>query len=148
MKNHTLFILISFVFSGLYAQEETHGSNAELTNVVLEVHNVEESNVSRVNHIKYSIEEYEAMIAECKELTKRLQEYDRLIQNGKMTKAQKRAWKKEVMEAKLLNFRIDDFTTIYMKRNYSLIDHVDVKALSDYYDFSKTLESATQYAGF
>ncbi|GAA4271787.1 hypothetical protein U6A24_14455 [Aquimarina gracilis] len=147
MKNSMLFVICWLACVGINAQQENFAPKTEYSNVTIEVNDQEENNISRVDNIKYSIDEYESMIQRCKELTIKLVEYEKMILEGSMTKKQKKQWKRDVVEAKMLNFRIDDFTTILIQQNYSLIDHVNKKALSDYYDFSKVLESSINFAG-
>ncbi len=146
--NNKLFIICWLASVGLYAQQENFGPQTEYSNVVIEVMDQQESKISRIDNIKYSAEEYELMIKKCRELTIKLVKYDKMIQDGSMTRKQKKQWKRDVVEAKMLNFRIYDFTDKLIQQNYSLIDHVNKEALSDYYDFSKILESSMNYAGF
>ncbi len=133
----SLLIICFLSMTGLYAQEELFVSQTQ-----------ESTKASRVDNITYSIAEYEAMIKRGKELITKIKEHDKLIQKGSMSKAAIKEWKKDMLEAKLLNYRISDFTTKYLNAGYSLIDNVSTEVLSDYYDFSKTLETSDQYAGF
>ncbi len=141
MKNTNLFVICLLAYAGLFAQQENYAPETKYDNVI------QENEISRVDNIKYSMEEYDALIERCRELTSKLVEYDKMIQEGSMTKKQKKQWKRDVVEAKMLNFRIDDFTSTLIKENYSLIEHLNKEALSDYYDFSKILESSMNYAG-
>ncbi|SHI37288.1 hypothetical protein [Aquimarina spongiae] len=148
MKTHTLFAILWFTTIVLQAQENQQITTTTLTNVTIEVQQFEETQNIEKDQPTYPVEEYKAMIARCKELSLKIIAYDRMIQEGTMKRSQRKAWKRDLMEAKLLNYRIDDFTNAYLRQNYSLIEHVDNKSLSDYYDFSKVLESANKYAGF
>ncbi len=142
MKKCLLIICILSI-NGLYAQQEPIKYNN-----VIEESEQQNSTSLRVDNLKYSMEEYESMVKRGKELTAILEEHDKLIQEGSMTKKQIKNWKRDVIEAKLLNYRIGDFTSAYIREGYSLIDHISQDVLSDYYDFSKKLESSSQYAGF
>ncbi len=148
MKTHTLLAVLWLTTMGLQAQENQQIATTKLTNVTIEVQQFEETPKVEREQPTYPVEEYEAMIARCKELSLKIIAYDKMIQDGTMKRSQRKAWKRDLMEAKLLNYRIDDFTNAYIKQNYSLIEHVDNKSLSDYYDFSKVLENANKYAGF
>lgn len=150
MKN-TFIILFYLSVTGLFAQEmenlssdlkHTNQSENEVqykTSVVLE---------AQTYTLAYSLEEYEAMIIRCKELAEKLIEHDKIAQNGSMTKVQIKNWKRDLLEAKLLNYRLDDYTSMYQRQNYPLLEYVNIDVLNDYYDFSKILTSATQYASF
>ncbi len=148
MKNYTLIIICLFAYVGMYAQQQSSISKTEFTYVVNKIPNQNTTTVSRIDNLEYSLEEYESMLSRCQELTNKLVEYDKIIQNGSMTKKQTKAWKRDVMEAKLLGYRIEDFTAIYRDGDYPYVNYLNIQVLNNYDDFAKTLNDATQYAGF
>ncbi len=143
-----LLIICMLSIIGLYAQEEQVIIPKEYDINTEEIEQPQTHRISRVDKLTDFSKEYEAMVKRGKELTTLLIEHDKLVKKGSMTKKQITAWKRDVIEAKLLSYRIDDFTYSYIKEGYSLIDLVSPNVLSDYYDFSKKLESSSQYAGF
>ncbi len=104
--------------------------------------------VTKTIALKYPLAEYEAMITRCNELSDKILEYKKEFQNGSIKKTQIKALKKDLVEAKLLSYRLDDFTSMYHNQNYPVLEYLSMEMLSDYHDFSKVLASATQYAGF
>ncbi len=96
----------------------------------------------------YDIAKYEAMIQRCKELTSRLIMHNKRIDRGEMTKTQVKDWKRDLVEAKLLNYRIDDFLSIYDERIYYNNEYVNKDMSDSYNNFSRTLDTANRYAGF
>ncbi len=143
-----LLIICFLSMAGMYAQQEPFIVEVQYTPTINETEESKTTTASRIDNLTYSIEEYEDMIKRGKELTIKIIEHKKLTQTGSMTKTQVRELKRDLLEAKLLNYRIDDFTSKYLKAGYSLIDNVSTEVLSDHYDFSKTLEISSQYAGF
>ncbi|MEW7291887.1 hypothetical protein [Aquimarina sp. 2304DJ70-9] len=147
MKKNLLIICFLSI-AGIHAQEVLFVPQIEHNTVINETEPLQTNTVLRVDNVTYSMKEYESMIKRGKELTFILIEHDKLVQKGSMSKKQIKKWKRDVLEAKLLNYRIDDYTSAYLREGYSLIDHVSEDVLSDYYDFSKVLETSVQYVGF
>jgi len=104
--------------------------------------------VSRSYTLDYSIEQYQMMIDRCKELTNELEKYNKLAAKGYMSKEQYTNWKRDLVEAKLLDYRIDDFNKMYQSKSYSFEEYVTSEVLDNYNDFSKTLTTANLYAEF
>ncbi len=148
MENKKLLIVFWFALVGVYAQEESTTQKIESTDTIEETQDQNTTTVSRIDNFEYSLKEYKSMLSRCKELTSKLIEYDKLIKDGSMTRKQTKAWKRDVMEAKLLDYRIEDFTTIYRGGDYPHVNYLNIQVLNNYDDFSKTLDSASQYAGF
>ncbi len=170
MKHTNLFILLSLVFTGLCAQQEENILQTEdARQIETEVFIQQELQISETEYsrevslesqltpqvlisysysLQYPIEKYESMILRGKELTDKLIEHDKIMQNESRTKAQIKEWKRDLLEAKLLGYRIDEYTTMYKRENYPLIEYVNKEVLNNYDDFSKMLDTATQYAGF
>ena len=147
MKKSLLFIcMLSIV--GLYAQQGQIIIQNPNNNGTEESEQKETITSSRINDLTRLKGQYESMIKRGKELTAILIEHDKLIQEGSMTKKQIKNWKRDVLEAKLLNYRIEDFTNAYLRDGYSLIEHLSPGVISDYYNFSKKQESSSKYAGF
>ncbi len=151
MRKNNVFVVLFLVITGMYAQQEVHFSTPTTETdqtEETEVHYSTSKNVSPAYDVKYSIQKYEEMIQRSKELTSELVAYDKLIKSGSMKRKQIKKWKRDVMEAKLLNFRIEDFNKVYRSSNYPVVNYLSIQALNNYDDFSKTLEDAVQYAGF
>jgi len=148
MRNIKLFVICCCTYVGVFAQQEELTPLLEYTSVTTEVKDYDDNNkASRVDNIKYSIEEYESMIVRCKELTARLVHHKQTVRKGSMSKSQYRAWQRDLVEAKMLNFRIDDFNMKFFEQDNTLLDRINKESLSSYYDFSKVLESSMNYAG-
>jgi len=87
------------------------------------------------------------MIDRCKELTDKLISHDKKIRKGSLNKNQYRAWQRDLVEAKMLNLRIDDYNAKLFEQDGSFMNNLKKEALSNYYDFSKALEISKNYAG-
>ncbi|GAA4278873.1 hypothetical protein [Aquimarina mytili] len=151
MRKNNVFAVLFLVITGMYAQQEDQFSTPITESNLTEEKEIQYStsvNMSPTYDVKYSIQKYEEMIQRSKELTSKLVEYDKLIKSGSMKRKQEKNWKRDVMEAKLLNFRIEDFNKVYRSGNYPMVNYLSIQALNNYDDFAKTLEDAVQYAGF
>lgn len=104
--------------------------------------------VSKEYTLMYALAEYKSMIIRAKELTDKLSENNNRIQDGSITKTQIKKRKKDWVEAKLLNFRLDDYTSMYNKVNYPILEYLSIEVLNDYQGFSEIFTNSTQYAGF
>jgi len=94
--------------------------------------------ISKTFDLKYPIKQFKSMISECKMYTNRLEQHSAIAKRGNMTKAEIRAWKKDIVAAKLLDFRISDFVDAY--ENATLEDDSNfINPLNEYDLFSKTL---------
>lgn len=102
--------------------------------------------VSKTSSIAYPTKKYRAMIKECNVLTKRLIRHDALAKKGKMTKQQVINWKRDIVAAKLLNYRISDFIEAYKKAYSSTFLSKD-ELLAEYNFFSKTLVVSSKGVG-
>ncbi|WP_066316952.1 hypothetical protein [Aquimarina aggregata] len=101
--------------------------------------------VNQTNTIEYSLKEYESMITECKKLTMKLIAHKEIAQKGNMTKTQFKNWKKDLVEAKLLNYRIYEFTSAYKHFNYPLSKYVNKEVLNNYNYFSEILTNSSKH---
>lgn len=100
--------------------------------------------LTKENSLKYAIEKYKSMILRCKELNTRLIIYGRLAKKGSMSKKQIFSWKRDLVEAKLLNIRIDEFKSRYKREEYKFQDYVNQEMLDNYEDFANTLSSVQE----
>ncbi len=150
MKKNNLLILLLLVFVGVNAQQTTYQTQKELDieEKIVDQHQEQISTAARIYNIKYSLQEYETMIKRCNELTAKLLKHEELYKSGSMKKKQKKEWKRDLIEAKLLNFRIEDFKAIYLNGDYPIVEYINIQVRNNFEDFSKTLETSTQYAGF
>ncbi|WP_298544883.1 hypothetical protein [uncultured Aquimarina sp.] len=128
-----------FYFSEIGISEQTETKQQYIPKEII---------ISREYTLIYRLEEYKSMIMRAKELTDALSENDIRIQDGSITKAQIKKWKRDWVEAKLLNFRLDDYTSMYHKVNYPILKYLSVGVLSDYQGFSEIFTNSAQYAGF
>jgi len=69
-----------------------------------------------------------------------------LSEKGNMTKEQVRNWKRDIVAAKLLNYRISDFIEAYKKADSSKFINKD-ELLAEYNVFSKTLVVSSRGVG-
>ncbi|WP_299440825.1 hypothetical protein [uncultured Aquimarina sp.] len=113
----------------------------------LAIKNKRKMNVSRIDNMKYPLKEYSIMMNECKSLTIRLKGHRVISETGKMTKTQMLDWKRDIIEAKLLNYRIGELKESYeMKKYASYLNRTDT--LSNSYDtFYEILNAANKYTG-
>lgn len=108
---------------------------------------INKSVVSQSYTMAYTIENYKNMILSCRGLTAKLMIYNRMAKNNTLSKKEFKNWKRDLVEAKLLNFRIDEFISAYDKVNYPFKDYVNKELLDNYADFSSTLTNATIVSG-
>ncbi|WP_405205138.1 hypothetical protein [Aquimarina sp. LLG6339-5] len=153
MKTIKNLLMISFFvnFTVLYSQDkEIYISEIATTDQTetKKEYIPKEITVSKEYKLMYSLSEYKSMIIRAKELGDILSENDDSVQNGSITKTEIEKWKRDLVEAKLLNFRLDDYTSMYHKLNYPLLEYLSIEVLNDYRGFSETLSNSTQYAGF
>lgn len=157
MKKLTSLIVVLFAVTGTFAQKPEYASEKKYTkHVITELQ--KENAKSKItptlivtaqnNTAQYSLEEYETMVKRCKELTGLLLKYEESYRDGSMSKRDKKKWKKDLMEAKLLNLRIEDFNSHYRKKETPIVEYLNIQVLNNFEDFSKTLETSKQYAGF
>jgi len=99
---------------------------------------------------EHTLEQYKAMIRRCRELTTKLIVHNKLlIKRWAMTKSQTTELKRDLVEARLLSYRIDDFNKRYSKKNQEVIkEHFDKEALDSYINFSNVLMATESYANF
>ncbi|MEW7277594.1 hypothetical protein ABW636_03265 [Aquimarina sp. 2201CG1-2-11] len=148
MKN--IMIIIFFVnCTGLYAQN-TKDTILQITASTEKetLYTPKEITVSKIVELTYPIKEYETMIMRCNELADKLIQYKNDIQRGSMTKAEIKHLKKDMTEAKLLNYKLGDYTAIYNSQDYPLTDYLSKEILDNYQDFSKIFAKTNQYASF
>jgi len=94
--------------------------------------------LSKINDIIYPLKEFESLITECRIYTNKLKAHSTKSKNGKMSRAEIKEWKKDIVAAKLLDFRISDFIQAY--KNVDLENDSDfINPLDEYNLFSKTL---------
>jgi len=98
--------------------------------------------------IEQLIHQYEVMIAKSKEFTKELRIYDKLANTTTISETQMIAWKRKVVEAKLLNFRIIDFQSKYLSSGNSIQHYVNKDIIIYYNDFSEALKNTGKYVSF
>jgi len=143
-------ILLFVNFNGLYSQNPESNSIPIDTAKSAEkpYYTIKEIGVSKIFTLAYPLEEYESMIIRCNELSYVLLEHKERIDDGSITKSQIKDLKRDLVEAKLLHFRLSDFTQMYHKLNYPVLEYLSEETLSNYQVFSKILLNTTQYAGF
>jgi len=94
--------------------------------------------LSKTIDVTYPLDEFESLIEECRMYTNKLKEHNTKSKNGKMSRTEIREWKRDIVAAKLLDFRISDFVEAY--KNADLENHSDyINPLAEYNLFSKTL---------
>ncbi|WP_299434510.1 hypothetical protein [uncultured Aquimarina sp.] len=144
-------ILLFVNFTVLYSQdEEIYFSEIGISEQTetKEQYTPKEIIVYKEYTLMYRVAEYKSMIIRAKELTDELSENDNRIQDGSITKTQIKKQKRDWVEAKLLNFRLDDYTSMYHKVNYPILEYLSVEVLNDYHGFSEIFTNSAQYAGF
>lgn len=148
MKKYGLLIICLMMFIGGFAQQ-SYSAQKEYTQHINTVIQKNDPIVTTViDHPKYPLAEYEAMVKRCNELASQLVKHEKRYHSGVMTKKEKKAWKRDIVEAKLLNFRIEDFTAVYLKGDQPIVEYINIQVLNNFEDFSKTLEVSDKYAGF
>ncbi len=144
-----LMILLFLNFIGLYSQQDEIYTSPITTMKQVEVkihYSYKEMSISKTYTQPCSLAEYEAMIRRHIEFTGKLIEQKERIQNKSITKIRVTESKKDLVAAKFLYYRVDDFTKMYQKQNYPLLKYFNVEALSSYHDFLKIVTNTSRYA--
>lgn len=102
--------------------------------------------ISKTTNITYPTKEFKYLLSECTLYTEKLEEHTMRAKKGNMTKTQIREWKRDVVAAKLLDYRISDFLEAYkmasLKNDSNFVDPIN-----EYQLFSKTLTIASEGSG-
>jgi len=69
--------------------------------------------ISQIVQVTYPKKEFESLINECRIYTNKLKQHNTKAKKGKMSKVEVRKWKRDIVAAKLLDFRISDFIEAY-----------------------------------
>lgn len=102
--------------------------------------------MSKTTNISYPTKEFKYLLSECALYTDTLKEHAIRANKGNMTKAQIREWKKDIVAAKLLDYRISDFLEAYKMASLKK-DSNFVNPINEYKLFSKTLTVASEDSG-
>lgn len=113
----------------------------------LAIANKRKINVSRIDNMKYPFKEYRGMMKECKKLTSKLRRHREISETGKMTKTQMLDWKRDIIEAKLLNYRINELSESYEMIKYASYLTATDTLSSSYDKFYEILNAANKYTG-
>lgn len=159
MKNTLVMLICFMLLSVTYAQQSTNFTGeTNATQTVQEFANhsdIEKKRTSRLTKsttveysLEYSLEAYKAMISECQQLTDKLLKHRALSDSGLMNKKQMIDWKRDLVAAKLLNYRIDDFKSACKNLNYPIQQYVNSETIDNHQDFSKILVSTTIHLEF
>lgn len=102
--------------------------------------------ISKTTNITYPTKEFKYLLSECTLYTEKLKEHTIRAKKGNMTKTQIREWKKDIVAAKLLDYRISDFLQAYKMTSLKK-DSNFVNPINEYKLFSKTLTVASEDSG-
>lgn len=140
MKQIYVVFFFSLSFMGSFAQTASNENPEELL--------TPKTSISNKYKLSYSLEYYEAMIQKCQLLAVKLVGHDEAMKEGAMNPVRLKQWKQDLTEAQLLNYQINDYMSMYERKNFALKERVKENLLNDYQHFSKVIDSAKQYAGW
>lgn len=155
MKNTLVMLICFMLLSVTYAQQSTNVTGETDSNQAVyeytnhsDIEKKRKSTLTKSTTVEYSLNAYEAMISECQQLTAKLMQHRKLADSGLMNKKQMIDWKRDLVAAKLLNYRIDDFKSACKNLNYPIQEYVDEEIIDNHQDFSKILVSTTIHLEF